>query len=251
MARADQPELWRTVELETVDSTNLECMRRARKGERRPLWVVAKSQSKGKARRNRHWVSKPGNLYASVLVINNRPMKAGAILPFVASLAVVEAIASLTGAKFPDLAIKWPNDVLLNGKKLCGILLEAAQLQDNAQAIVIGCGINCKKMPELPMYPATSLAMEGYDVDPEILLPRLQRAMHRLLKKWMLGEGFPSFRSQWLGWAAGIGETITARFDDHEQSGVFRDIDDSGYLLLDTGNGVKKISAADIFFSAT
>ena len=223
-------------------------MRHALKGEREPLWIVANSQIAGKGRRNRHWASEPGNLYASLLLVNTQAIENSITLPFVASLALVEAITAVTGAKFPSLAIKWPNDVLFNGRKLSGILLEASPLRDGSQAIVIGFGINCNNSPKLPIYPATSLADEGFDVDPALLLRQLQQAMHWLLGEWAQGAGFSSLRIQWLKWAAGIGEMITARFDDHQQSGLFRDIDAKGFLLLDTNEGIKKISAADIFF---
>lgn len=212
------------------------------------LWITAETQQAGKARRGRTWVSEAGNLFASLLLINNAPSANISTLPFVASLAVAEAVKVCLVPDTTQISIKWPNDVLFNDKKLSGILLEASALPQGRQAVVIGCGINCTSAPQNPLYPATSLACEGHPVEPATLFQHLASSMHHYLTLWDGGRGFSKIRQQWLAQAAGLGKPIVARFDDHSQNGVFLDIDKQGLLVLETDNGKKLISAADIFF---
>jgi BirA family biotin operon repressor/biotin-[acetyl-CoA-carboxylase] ligase len=214
--------------------------------------VTADVQNAGKARRGRSWVSKQGNLFASLLLINSGKMQDYSTLPFVASLAVYEAIiqcvSQITSFAELPVQIKWPNDVLFAGKKISGILLESTVLPNAGHAVVIGCGINCKNFPQNPLYPATSLMDEGYSIEPEMLFEALCDAMHRNLSIWNNGQGFAAIRQAWIDKAAGIGEQITARFEDHSETGRFVDINPQGRLILATDSGDKLISAADIFF---
>ncbi len=223
-------------------------MRQALAGVEGNLWVTAHEQHAGKARRGREWVSRPGNLYASLLLIENGQQKDIATLPFVASLAVAEAIHAGIGNIEAPVSIKWPNDVLFDGKKISGILLEASVLPGGRQAVVIGCGVNCQYAPDNVLYPATSLASEGYSISPQELFAQLARTMNRYLVIWNRGQGFASIRKDWLARAAGIGQPIVARFDDYSVSGTFTGIDEQGLMVLATSNGDKLISAADIFF---
>ncbi len=169
-----------------------------------------------------------------------------------ASLAVYEAITKCVSriASFVELPIKikWPNDVLYAGKKISVILLEATALPNGQQAIIIGCGINCNHFPQDPLYPATSLKDEGYSVEPDELFEALCEAMHRNLSIWNNGQGFALIRQAWINKAAGMGDEITARFENHSETGKFVDIDPQGLLVLKTNSGEKLISAADIFF---
>ena len=214
------------------------------------LWVTAKIQEAGKARRGREWVSREGNLFASLLLFSDVSTSDTSTLPFVASLAVADAICKLAPPEF-DLAsvkIKWPNDVLLSGQKISGILLEATMLPSGKRAIIIGCGINCAHSPDNALYPATSLSDEGFEVSVNKVFSTLCNSMHHYLTIWNDGSGFAEIRQEWLKKASGIGELITARFENHSESGKFVDIDHQGRLILETTNGEKLISAADIFF---
>jgi len=214
------------------------------------LWITAVTQSGGKARRGREWVSRKGNLFASLLLVNELGVQDTSTLPFVASLAVVEAIEKSISAETGNapVKIKWPNDVLFNSKKISGILLEASVTPSGRRAMVIGCGINCAHSPNSALYPATSLHEEGYKVSVGALFLALGDAMHRYLSIWNNGAGFAEIRQLWLKKAAGVGETIIARFDNSSKSGKFVDIDQSGRLILATDAGEILISAADIFF---
>ncbi len=239
---------YRHISFDQLDSTNAEAMRRAASGDDGNLWITAKLQTSGKARRGRKWVSEEGNLFASLLLIDPSTLEKFSTLPFVASLAVAQAIETCCGNDIPELSIKWPNDVLIGGKKISGILLESTMLAGGRQAAVIGCGINCRHAPDNNLYPATSLAECGMDATPDQMFIHLHEAMHAALKQWDRGRGFIRTRHAWLQLASGIGNEITVRFDNHEDHGKFLGIDDDGYLLLGTDNEVKTISAADIFF---
>ncbi len=239
---------YRHLALDVVDSTNAECMRRAVAGDAGNLWVTAGIQQAGKARRGRQWISESGNLYASLLLNYPAPEQDVGTLPFVASLAVANAIRSCAHEDFTDLVIKWPNDVLFGGRKISGILLETTMLANGDKTVVIGCGINCRHSPDTALYPTTSLADQGINIDPEEFFYRLNNAMHRSLNEWDRGRGFATIRRAWLNQAVGIGSPIIARFDDRQEKGIFLDIDEQGFLLLETGEGVKTITAADIFF---
>lgn len=241
---------WRHLALGDVGSTNTVCAEHFASGDAGQLWITARRQLAGKARRGRAWVSEPGNLYASLLLIDPAPQERLVGLPLVVSLALHHALLDALPALGKRLAIKWPNDLLLDGKKLSGILMEAHY--DSAtkrSGIVIGCGINCTHFPDSPFYPATSLSAEGFLLEPADLFAHFANTMASTLALWDHGNGLEAIRTAWLARAKGRGETITARFDDHSITGRFADLDENGYLLLedDTG-GLRQISAADIFF---
>ncbi|MFD0917487.1 biotin--[acetyl-CoA-carboxylase] ligase [Pseudahrensia aquimaris] len=240
---------YRHLSLTSVGSTNVEAMERARAGDVGNLWITATEQITGKARRGRSWVSKPGNLYSSLLLIEPAEPVALASLPLVVSVALHDAVTTIAPLLRQQAAIKWPNDLLIGGKKTSGILLEAAQLSGGRQAVVIGCGINCRHFPDDSLYPATSLAAEGADIAPEQLFPVYAKALAQALDEWNRGSGLASIRQRWLQVCKGIGEPITARFPTHEISGTFHALDEDGQLVLvDSGGTEHRIAAADIFF---
>jgi BirA family biotin operon repressor/biotin-[acetyl-CoA-carboxylase] ligase len=239
---------WRHEAHETVGSTNALAMDRARSGDRGSLWVTAKSQSAGRGRRSSVWVSQPGNLHASLLLIDPAPLPAATTLPFVAGLAVHRAITRAIGTD-RHIGLKWPNDVLLNGRKIAGILLESSPLPDDGVAIVIGCGVNCAHFPGKARHPATSLAHEGFRVDPEELFALLAQSMAEELQQWQKGDAFRSTRLRWLERASGLGRQITARLPDRECRGRFETIDQTGRLVLLQADGTRQfVSAGEVFF---
>ena len=201
---------------ESVGSTNAEALARARAGERGPLWIVTAEQTAGRGRRGAAWVSKRGNLYATLLLSEPSPKAAAPQLSFVAALALHDAVASLAPQLGPVLKLKWPNDLLLGGAKLAGILIEGES--DPAFAVVIGFGVNCASHPANTPYPATDLADAGALVGPLRLLEALAMAMQRRMTQWARGEGFAGIRADWLKRAAGLGNDIRVRLPD---SGYF------------------------------
>ncbi len=243
---------WRHLHLESIDSTNTEAMRRASDGDPGNLWITAGEQTAGKARRGRDWVSEQGNLYSSLLIFDVGETAMLATLPLVIALALHKAIIACAPVREDQLKIKWPNDLLLNGKKLSGILLETTADKSGRQAVIIGCGVNCAHFPDNPLYPATSLHAEGVIVQPDDLFQHYAKQMAETLKSWNRGAGFANIRREWLARATGIGEAVTARFDDAEIVGTFQDMDAEGRLVLTDAEGAEhRISAADIFFGTS
>lgn len=236
--------------LDEIDSTNEEAKRRAAAGERGPLWIAATRQSAGRGRRGRSWESPAGNLFATLLLDPGAPQSRFAELSFLAALAVADTVAACA----PDgaVALKWPNDVLLAGRKVSGILLEGAE-GPGGPLLVAGIGINLAHPPAEARYPATALAehLKGAAPPaPEAALALLAAAFAGRLEVWRR-EGFAPVRASWLGLAAGLGQPIEARLQTRSLAGVFAGIDETGALLLSQpGGSAERIAAGEIYFPA-
>jgi len=230
---------------DTLGSTNAEALALARAGERGPLWVTAKTQTAGRGRRGNAWVSEPGNLFATLLLTEPSEKAVAAQLSFVAALALYDAVSEAAPQLARALTLKWPNDLLLGGKKVAGILVEG----DSAEvfAVAVGVGVNCASHPADTHHPAADLAASGAAIAPERLLASLVAAMQRRLAQWAQGQGFASIRADWLRRAAALGEEIRVRLPERELSGRFDGLDEAGRLLLTTGDGVTAITAGEVF----
>jgi BirA family transcriptional regulator, biotin operon repressor / biotin---[acetyl-CoA-carboxylase] ligase len=238
---------FRHIELADTVSTNLECLERARAGEPGGLWITARRQSGGRARRGRAWVSEPGNLYASLLLIDPAPISSLSTLPLAVSLAVYDAV-SMELPPETSVKIKWPNDVLVDGRKVSGILLEGETLPDGRHGLVIGCGINLVHKPQEALYPVATLQEYGSTATRESLFARLYQSMSLVLDRWNGGKGTAAIVADWRNVAAGIGQPITVNLPDRSLKGIFTDIDAQGMLELDLGDGKKQfIAAGDVF----
>src|SRR5581483_4323378 len=237
----------RHIEFDTLGSTNAEALRRARAGERGPLWITAVSQTAGRGRRGSTWVSPAGNLYATLLLADPAPAPVAPQLSLVAALALHDAVAGCAPQLGPALKVKWPNDLLLGETKLAGILIESENGPGFAAAI--GFGVNCVEHPRDTAYPATDLATAGATVAPARLFARLAAAMERRFAQWGRGSGFAAIRADWLTQAAGLGQPIVVRLPDRELSGTFAGIDGEGRLLLGQAGGAAAISAGEVFGS--
>lgn len=235
----------RHVSFETLGSTNAEALARTRAGERGPLWVTARTQTAGRGRRGSAWVSEPGNLYATLLLTEPSPKEAAPQLSFVAALALHDAVAECAPQLGPMLSLKWPNDLLLGGKKLAGILIEGES--EPVFAVAIGIGVNCAHHPDDTRYPATDLKAAGAVVTPDRLAGALAAAMQRRLMQWRRGEGFTEIRADWLKRAAGLGRQIDVRLPEKDLSGVFEGLDEAGRLLLIGSGGRMTVTAGEIF----
>lgn len=229
--------------LPTVDSTNAFGFRL----DRVPAWVVAEEQTAGRGRRGRTWSSPPGNFYGSLILAPNDPPERMALRSFVAALALRDALVALVG-RAEAFALKWPNDVLLNGGKLSGILLEG-----KAGRLAVGMGVNLVHAP-LPEHvearalrPVSLEGETGLRVTPAQLLDRLAPAF--AAREAQLAQAFDSIRQDFLAHAARVGEPIAARTMTATHEGIFRTIDSTGALILDTAAGPVPIPAADIFFA--
>jgi BirA family biotin operon repressor/biotin-[acetyl-CoA-carboxylase] ligase len=240
---------WRRLALGDVGSTNDIAMQAALGGDDGRLWVTATRQLQGRGRRGRAWVSEPGNLYASALIVLERPdIVALGGLPLVAGLAVHDALCRAAPHLASAFAVKWPNDILFGRAKLAGILIEGAPLADGRHAVVIGCGVNIAHRPAETPYPATTLAAEGSDVSAEGLFGHLADALQAALVLWAGATGMAAVADRWRAVAAGLGQPIRVNLPDRSIDGVFAGIDAQGYLILDTENKESmRIAAGDVF----
>lgn len=231
----------RLLRLDDVDSTNAEARRRAEAGEGGPLWITAARQTAGRGRRGRVWDSGTGNLAATLLLRPDAPPAAAAQLSFAAALAVADTAAHF--APQAAITVKWPNDVLADGRKLSGILLEAGD-----GWLAIGIGINLGEHPADTEFPATSLAALGVTPPaPDAALAVLASSFAQWLAAWR-AHGFEPLRAAWLARAGGLGLPIRARLPHEERHGAFEGIDATGALLLREASGVRAITAGEVFF---
>jgi len=237
---------------DVLDSTNHECRRIADTGFAGNTWVSASAQSAGKGRRGREWVSQPGNLFTSLLYAIDCDLGTASQLSFVAALAVRDVVVDILQA--PDIVhCKWPNDVLLGGKKVSGILLETAGKGSAAPShVIIGIGINVAHHPEQVQYPTTDLQSElGQKIDVEkidvaIVLERLIHSMDHWILRWK-ERGFSVIRQAWKDSSHGMGQEIIVRLPDETLKGRFVDLDETGALILEFEGKRRHITAGDVF----
>lgn len=231
---------------DTLDSTNEEAKRQAMAGATGPLWIVARRQSSGRGRRGRVWTSTPGNLFATGLYrLDCEPARA-AQLSFAAALAVGDLCASVLD---PDrVRLKWPNDVLVGGRKISGILLESGQHADGGLWLAVGIGVNLSHHPEDSERPATDLRAQGAELSVEDAAERLSQRFDHWLNRWAQ-DGFTPIREAWLSRVHGLGERCVVRLETETLEGVFADLGPDGSLRLDLKDGGRRfISAGDVFF---
>ena len=236
--------------LASVDSTNAEAARLA-PGLTGPAWIMAAEQTAGRGRRARAWSSPPGNFHATLILHPDGAPALAALHSFAASLALRDALVGLTGLP-AAFTLKWPNDVLLNGGKLAGILLESASRGGGLTHLAIGIGVNLIAAPDPAQLdpdalPAVTLLGEtGVRIAPETLLDHLAPAFAARAAR--LAAGFAGIRADWLAHAAHLGQPIRARTAQATHHGLFETIDDTGALILRRPEGAIAIPAAEVFF---
>lgn len=231
---------------DSVGSTLTEAMRLA-PNLSGPTWILALEQTAARGRRGRSWATPRGNFAGTLIMRRREEPGVAALRSFVTSLALYRAFAAVTG-QGDDFALKWPNDVLLKGGKVAGILLESS-----GDHLVIGIGVNLAHAPDAEMLEARALrpmciAQDlGVEVPPEVFLDVLA-AEYAVLEDQFVTHGFAPVRRAWLAKAARLGEVITARTMREETIGTFEDVDEAGNLILKTGQGPQAITAAEVFF---
>jgi BirA family transcriptional regulator, biotin operon repressor / biotin---[acetyl-CoA-carboxylase] ligase len=247
--RLDLPPFFSLVALESIDSTNEELHRRARAGAEEGTLLWAREQSRGRGRRGRDWSSPQGNLYFSLLLRPRVPPASAAQIGFVAAVALAETFEGLLTAG-RRLGCKWPNDLLIDGAKVSGILPEAEAAGGVVEAVVLGMGVNVASFPaELP-YRATSLVAAGADASIESVLEALAPRLETWYRRWR-EEGFAPVRRRWLDFAAGLGAPIEVRLEREVLQGRFAGLDASGALDLELADGRHRlITAGDVFHPA-
>lgn len=243
---ASLPSFYRLVSHERIASTNDEAKALAAEGALAGTLVWARTQTAGRGRQGRGWISPAGNFYASLVLRPDVPIATAAQLGFVAALAVADACLALAPAA--AISLKWPNDVLLNGRKLAGILLESQSQGDGTLGwLVLGVGINLATYPVEVEYPATALAATGADVDSEAMLGALAASFLIWYERWREGAGFATIRAEWLARAQGLGQPIRVRLPAETLAGVFAGLDADGALLLEAEQGRRRIAAGEVF----
>jgi BirA family biotin operon repressor/biotin-[acetyl-CoA-carboxylase] ligase len=239
---------FRLAALDSIDSTNAEAARRAAAGAPAGTLVWALRQTAGRGRRGRAWSSPEGNLYFSLLLRPEVGAAAAASLGFVAGLALSQAVDGL----LPEgrrSELKWPNDLLVGGRKVAGILLEASAAEPGRlDHLVLGIGVNVASHPDGLPYPATSLAAEGASADAAGTLAAFAGRFLPAYRAWER-DGFPAIRAAWLARARGLGQPIVVRLENATLDGRFAALDEQGALLLEAADGSRRtVTAGDLHF---
>jgi BirA family biotin operon repressor/biotin-[acetyl-CoA-carboxylase] ligase len=237
--------------LASVDSTNAEAARIAPEISG-PEWILAHAQTAARGRRGRAWANPKGNFAATLVMHPKEKPQITALRSFVASLALHEALVAATG-RAGLFSLKWPNDVLLNGGKLAGILLESAGKGTEISFLSIGIGVNLAQAPDATevepgaLRPVSLMSETGVHVRPEEFLDLLAPAYARLETQFTT-YGFEPIRTAWLARAAKLGEAMTAKTSHDEITGRFETVDAAGNLVLSTSKARVAIPAAEVFF---
>ena len=232
------PDGWTLVAQNSVSSTNDEALLLAEAGAPEGTFVWAREQTGGRGRRGRRWASPVGNLYCSTILRPDCPAQRAAELGFVAALAVAEMVRDGRVVR-----VKWPNDVLVEGGKVAGILPESSIGQDGkVEHVVLGIGVNIAFAPNLPEM-RYSGAMLGGTV--EAAVEGLTAGLARWLAVWR-SRGFETIRGAWLDRAGPLGATVDVRLGEELVSGAFAGMDREGALLLETSAGPRRIVSGEL-----
>lgn len=237
--------------LDSLDSTNAEARRRAEAGETGPVWIVARRQTAGRGRRGRAWTSDSGNLAATLLMTLDRPPAEVGQLTFAAALAV----SDLMDAYVPPslVTIKWPNDVLLDGRKASGVLLESGPHAQGGLWLAVGIGVNLVRAPTDTERPAAAVAdhlRADVSAPPtiEAAADRLAQTFAVWLTRWS-EMGLPPMLDAWRARARGLDGPCVARLGHETLSGLAEGVEPDGALRLRLPSGeLRRISAGDVFF---
>lgn len=225
----------------SIDSTNLEAQRLAAAGERGPLWLLAAEQVSGRGRLGRNWVSASGNLYSTLLLPTEATTAVVPQIAFVVALAVHDAVRALC----PDanVKLKWPNDCLLNGGKVAGILCETV----GQGLVAIGCGINVAHAPQGLAYATAYLQQAAGDVSVDGAFSAYSTALGQRLVQWSGGAGFASILADWQARGHSLGEAVQVRQGETVRVGSFAGLAPDGALRLQKPDGtIENVYAGDV-----
>ncbi len=207
--------------------------------------IVAAVQTEGRGRRGRIWESPLGNIYMTYITYSDSPLTRSSQLSFVACVAIGESIR-LALPPGNVLTYKWPNDLLLNKKKVGGLLLEAISLPDREEkAYLIGCGLNLKNKPQEARYPATSFQEEGTYLHYDEVLYGICSFLKKYIALWQK-DGFLPIQTLWMDNSYNSGKKIIVDLQGQTYSGIFEGIDNKGFLMLKTSQGLIKLPAGEI-----
>ena len=231
-----------------IDSTNAEARRRAEAGDPGPVWITAAVQTSGRGRRGRTWSTQRGNLAATLLMTTGAPPVEAAQISFVAALAAADLADACLG---PDIAqLKWPNDVLIYGRKCVGVLVESGARADGRLWLAVGIGVNLAHAPQDVERPATSFAehMSARPPEPLAALEVMAARFEAWRRTWTT-QGFAPIARTWTERALGLGQPCEARLPARTLRGVAEGLDADGALRLRLDDGtLERITAGDVFF---
>ena len=235
----------------SLGSTNEEALALARAGEPGGLWILADRQTAGRGRVGRHWSSPPGNHYATLLLVDPCEPRLAPQLGFVAGVALARALVAVAGPG-RGIAIKWPNDILCDGAKLAGILVEGGSAPGGLRnfSAVLGFGVNCASHPTNLSYPATHLALvAGAAGTRDAVFAALSAAVVDALGLWDRGRNFAGLRRAWLDHALPPGVPLAVVRQGARHVGTFKSVDQDGRLILETDSGCVTVEAGDVFLA--
>lgn len=254
LAPAAFEEQYRLEFFPVIGSTNAEALERANAGDVGRLWFVSPKQESGRGRRGRTWTAPEGNLAATLLLVDRFDPKVAATLGFVAGLALADAVDAVLPpavASKVNVALKWPNDVLVDGAKLSGILLESTLLPDGRFGLAVGMGTNVVAAPDGLPYPATSIHALGGNADAATLFLALSDAWCHYFRIWDHGHGLNNIRTLWLKRAHGLGQMVAMRLNGRIVEGVFETIDQDCRLVIREDDGTRvPVTAGDVYFGS-
>ncbi len=237
--------------LDETDSTNAEARRRAEAGETGPLWITARRQTAGRGRRGRKWESESGNLASTLLLLTRKSPAEAAQLTFAASLAVADLLDCYVPPAL--VTIKWPNDVLLDGRKTSGILIESGPAPSGGLWLAVGIGVNLNQTPGDTERPATCIAehlSQGVASPPTVdeAAKVLAETFGVWLDRWTT-LGFQPILDAWTARTPGLHGPCTARLTNETLTGTADGVEADGSLRLKLPDGsLRVISAGDVFF---
>lgn len=237
-----------------IDSTMDEARRRVESGEARATVIWADTQTGGRGRRGREWKSPKGNLYCTILEpltgSLTEALQTAGRRSYLYGIAIARAANQFLPT--PIAQVKWPNDVLINRRKLAGVLLETAECPVTKQRyLVTGFGVNVLEQPEGVAYQTSTLAEHGATCTATDLLTAVLTEL-KAIDQLHRFEGFAAIRAQWCALACGIGERVRVTLPNELQlEGYFRDLDENGALVLECGDRAHRITAGDVFFGTS
>jgi len=239
------PDQYDRVILSSVDNTMMEAARRADLIAK-PTWIMARHQSAARGRQGKPWVNPPGNFSATLVFKPNCTAQEAAKRSFLAANALYEALSLYVEPT--KLGLKWPNDVLLDGKKIAGILLESVSI-DNKDWLIVGVGLNVDSFPKKVRYPATCLTQSGVQIISAKIA--LSRFIHHFVGRYdmWIKEGFAPVRLAWCDSGYRFGKQVAMESGDEHIEGIFADINDDGAMVVKTQSGeLREIVAGEMSY---
>jgi BirA family biotin operon repressor/biotin-[acetyl-CoA-carboxylase] ligase len=235
---------------DSLPSTMDEARKYAMNGAQEGTVIIAREQSDGRGMRGRVWESSKGNLFLTYITYLPVTLAKAPQMSFVACVAVGEALLPLL-PPINSLSYKWPNDILLNHKKVGGLLLESVVIPNKTGVCcLIGCGLNITSLPQKVQYPATSLHDEGIFLSFEDVLTAVVSSFEQYITLWKM-KGFSAIHGLWMEGAANLGKKITIDLQGKAYEGLFKGIDQEGTALLHTSDGLIKFTAGEVLWGET